>query len=92
MMGYMGFTRFTIGLDSQQAVAILKDGMDWWCKIGNVVEDVHWLMVDREVAGVFYQHRKGNGGGAWLRPTWTNSEITTFLERPCSPMAKHFVR
>ncbi|CAL2240125.1 unnamed protein product [Prunus armeniaca] len=61
MMGYMGFTQFTIGLDSQEAVSILKDGLDWWSNIGNVVEDVRWLMVDREVAGVFYQHRKGNG-------------------------------
>ncbi|CAL8161754.1 unnamed protein product [Prunus armeniaca] len=61
MMGYMGFTRFTIGLDSQEAVSILKDGLDWWSNIGNVVEDVRRLMVDREVVGVFYQHRKGNG-------------------------------
>ncbi|CAL8996834.1 unnamed protein product [Prunus brigantina] len=29
MMGYMGFTRFTIGLYSQEAVSILKDGLDW---------------------------------------------------------------
>ncbi|CAL2248070.1 unnamed protein product [Prunus armeniaca] len=61
MVGYMGFTWFNIGLDSQEAVAILKDGMDWWSNIGNVVEDVRRLMVDREVVGVFYQHRKGNG-------------------------------
>ncbi|KAL6289725.1 hypothetical protein ACE6H2_007235 [Prunus campanulata] len=61
MMGYMGFTWFTIGLDSQEAVSILKDGLDWWSNIGNVVEDVRRLMVDREVAGVFYQHRQGNG-------------------------------
>ncbi|CAB4298870.1 unnamed protein product [Prunus armeniaca] len=60
MMGYLGFTRFTIGLDSQEAVSILKDGLDWWSNIGNVVEDVRRLMVDREVAGVFYQHWKGN--------------------------------
>ncbi|KAI5339568.1 hypothetical protein L3X38_018840 [Prunus dulcis] len=61
MMGYMGFTRFTIGLYSQEAVSILKDGLDWWSNIGNVVEDVRRLMVDQEVAGVFYPHRKGNG-------------------------------
>ncbi|CAL9016878.1 unnamed protein product, partial [Prunus brigantina] len=61
MMGYMGFSRFTIGLDFQEAVSILKDGRDWWGNVGNVVEDVRCLMVDREVARVFYQHRKGNG-------------------------------
>ncbi|BFG39737.1 hypothetical protein CerSpe_260110 [Prunus speciosa] len=61
MMEYMGFTQFTIGLYSQEAVSILKDGLDWWSNIGNVVEDVRRLMVDREVAGVFYQHRQGNG-------------------------------
>ncbi|CAL9019674.1 unnamed protein product, partial [Prunus brigantina] len=46
MMGYMGFSRFTIRLDSQEAVSILKDGRDWWGNVGNVVEDVHCLMVD----------------------------------------------
>ncbi|CAL9005797.1 unnamed protein product, partial [Prunus brigantina] len=46
MMGYMGFARFTIGLDSQEAVSILKDGLDWWSNIGNVVEDVRRLMVE----------------------------------------------
>ncbi|CAL2255942.1 unnamed protein product [Prunus armeniaca] len=46
MMGYMGFSHFTIGLDSQEAVSFLKDGGDWWGNVGNVVEDVRSLMVD----------------------------------------------
>ncbi|XP_016649800.1 PREDICTED: uncharacterized protein LOC107881176 [Prunus mume] len=85
MIGYMGFTLFTIGLDSQEAVTILKDGLDWWSNIGNVVKDVRRLMVDREVAGVFYQHRKGNGVAHSLAQHGLRARSRLFLEDRAPP-------
>lgn len=42
-------------------LTIFKGGLDWWSNIGNVVEDIRRLLVDREEIDVVHQPRIGNG-------------------------------
>ncbi|CAL2280362.1 unnamed protein product [Prunus armeniaca] len=56
-----GFYRFIHATTSQEVVSMLNGRMGWWSNIGNVVEDIRWLVVDMYVTDVLYQPRKGSG-------------------------------
>ncbi|CAL9021582.1 unnamed protein product [Prunus brigantina] len=55
MIGFLGFNRFILTTDSQEAVSILNGRMDWWSNIGNVMEDIRRLVVDMYMTDVLYQ-------------------------------------
>ncbi|CAL8170407.1 unnamed protein product [Prunus armeniaca] len=47
-------------LDSKEAVVMLKGALEWWSNLGNVMEDIRRLMVDRGLVDVVFQPRAGN--------------------------------
>ncbi|KAI5333373.1 hypothetical protein L3X38_023504 [Prunus dulcis] len=61
MMGFKGFTHFILVTDSQEAMMMLKSEMDWRSNVGNFVEDVRLLIIERTVTDVVFQPRSGNG-------------------------------
>lgn len=67
-------------------LTIFKGGLDWWSNIGNVVEDIRRLLVDREEIDVVQKPGIGNGVTCTCS-VWVKGRHKVLLGRGCSTLA-----